>query len=317
MYDLTALGELLIDFTQCGVSPEGNRLFEQNPGGAVANVLACARKFGRKTAFIGKVGRDMHGLFLKQTLQDAGINTDGLVLAEDVFTTLAFVALSESGERTFSFARKPGADTCLTVGELDENILRNTRILHIGSLSLTDEPARSATYKAVELAKAAGALISYDPNYRASLWPSEEAAIAQMRQMLPCADFVKISDEETHLLTGHHDPYEAGQALIEQGVLCATVTLGKDGTLLCTKDRIQHIPGFDATAVDTTGAGDSFWGAFLSKFLESGKAPGEITADDAAEFALWGNATAALCIQKRGAIPAMPEEAAVRTLIQR
>ena len=133
MYDLTALGELLIDFTQCGVSPEGNRLFEQNPGGAVANVLACARKFGRKTAFIGKVGRDMHGLFLKQTLQDAGINTDGLVLAEDVFTTLAFVALSESGERTFSFARKPGADTCLTVGELDENILRNTRILHIGS----------------------------------------------------------------------------------------------------------------------------------------------------------------------------------------
>ena len=171
-YDIVALGELLIDFTQAGYSPDGMRLFEQNPGGAVANVLAAAAKFGRGTAFIGKVGKDMHGAFLKKTLADSGIDVKNLVEDWDVFTTLAFVELSESGERSFSFARKPGADTMLREDELDTAILENTRVFHVGSLSLTDEPARSTTLAAIKTAKAAGALISYDPNYRASLWHS-------------------------------------------------------------------------------------------------------------------------------------------------
>ena len=175
-YDIAALGELLIDFTDSGVSPGGMRLFERNPGGAPANVLTAAARFGQRTAFLGKVGDDMHGQFLRQMLLDAGIDVSGLVLAEDVFTTLAFVVLNDRGERSFSFARKPGADTCLRPEELNAAVLDSTRVLHVGSLSLTDEPARSATFTAVERAKAAGAVISYDPNYRAALWPDEAAA---------------------------------------------------------------------------------------------------------------------------------------------
>ena len=170
MYDIVALGELLIDFTTCGKSANGMRLFEQNPGGAVCNVLSAMAKQGDKTAFIGKIGKDMHGAFLKQSIESVGIDTRGVIEADDVFTTLAFVELSDSGERSFSFARKPGADTCLRPDELDEALLKQTRVLHIGSLSLTNEPARSATIRAIELAKASGAMISYDPNYRAPLW---------------------------------------------------------------------------------------------------------------------------------------------------
>ena len=189
MYDITALGELLIDFTDCGVSPSGMRLFERNPGGAPANVLAAAVRFGRRAAFLGKVGNDMHGQFLRQTLQDAGIDVRGLVSAADVFTTLAFVTLDASGERTFSFARKPGADTCLTADELDEEILRNTRVLHVGSLSLTDEPARSATFAAVELARqdmlydpqtSGGLLMAVDPG-------DADALFAELRGAVPAA----------------------------------------------------------------------------------------------------------------------------------
>ena len=195
MYHITALGELLIDFTESGLSSAGMKLFEQNPGGAAANVLAAMTKLGDHTAFIGKVGNDMHGRFLKETLDNVGIDTTGLVMSDDFFTTLAFVALSPSGERTFSFARKPGADTQLTVEEVNHAILKSTGILHIGSLSLTDEPVRSATHFAVKAAKSAGAVISYDPNYRAPLWKSENEAVDIMQSVLHFADIVKISDE--------------------------------------------------------------------------------------------------------------------------
>lgn len=306
MIDVTALGEILIDFTPCGKSEAGQRVFEQNPGGAPANVLACLNKCGKKTAFIGKVGNDMHGQFLVDVLNNSGICTDGVVVDDSVFTTLAFVALSDTGERSFSFARKPGADTCLTQEELKEEIIKASRVFHIGSLSLTAEPANGTTFKALEIAKEAGCIISYDPNYRAPLWDSKEAAIEGMRSVISYVDVMKISDEETALLTDIVEPEGAAKKLVEMGVSIVAVTLGADGALVCTKEGSVVASGFKADMVDTTGAGDSFWGGFLKCLLESGKKPGDISLQEATEFARYGNAVASLCVEKRGAIPAMP-----------
>ena len=306
MIDVTALGEILIDFTPCGKSEAGQRVFEQNPGGAPANVLACLNKCGKKTAFIGKVGNDMHGQFLVDVLNDSGICTDGVVVDDSVFTTLAFVALSDSGERSFSFARKPGADTCLTQEELKEEIIRDSKVFHIGSLSLTAEPAKGTTFRALEIAKEAGCIISYDPNYRAPLWDSKETAIEGMRSVVSYVDVMKISDEETALLTDIVEPEGAARKLVEMGVSIVAVTLGADGALICTKDGSMIVPGFKADMVDTTGAGDSFWGGFLKCLLESGKRPENVGLKKAAEFAKYGNAVASLCVEKRGAIPTMP-----------
>lgn len=306
MIDVTALGEILIDFTPCGKSESGQRIFEQNPGGAPANVLACLNKCGKKTAFIGKVGQDMHGQFLKGVLEDSGIITDGVVEDDSVFTTLAFVALSDTGERSFSFARKPGADTCLTQDELKEELIRDSKVFHIGSLSLTAEPARGTTFRALETAKEAGCIISYDPNYRAPLWDSKEDAITGMRSVLSYVDVMKISDEETALLTDLVEPEEAAKKLVDMGVAIVAITLGAEGALVCTKEGSVIVPGFTANMVDTTGAGDSFWGGFLNCLLESGKRPSEIGLEEVASFAKYGNAVASLCVEKRGAIPAMP-----------
>ena len=280
-------------------------LFEQNPGGAPANVLAALCNLGFQTAFIGQVGDDMHGALLKDTLDKAGIDTTGLIVDDSVFTTLAFVSL-QNGERNFSFARKPGADTQLRPEEVKEEIVKNTKIFHCGSLSLTDEPARSATFHAVKMAKEAGALISYDPNYRAPLWNSVEEAKEQMRSMIPYADIMKISDEETALLTDYSDPKEAAQALLDQGVACVVVTLGKDGALLKTAQVEIVEKGKERKVVDTTGAGDSFWGGILSRFAKDGISPAEITEEKAREYVRFANAVAGLCVEKRGAIPAMP-----------
>lgn len=305
MYDVTALGELLIDFTDCGVTEAGMKIFEQNPGGAPANVLAAVQNLGLKTAFIGKVGKDMHGDFLRRTLEDIGIETSGLISDPEVFTTLAFVSL-ENGERNFSFARKPGADTCLREDELNMELLKNTRIFHFGSLSLTDEPARGATIKAIETAKKSGAVISYDPNYRKLLWKTKEEAIEQMRSVIKYADIMKISDEETELLTGYSDPSEAAAELIRQGVKCVIVTLGAEGALMRGKDFEIKGKGKPRKVVDTTGAGDSFWGAVLYNFIKSGKKPDSLTQSDGEEFLAFANTVAGLCVEKRGAIPAMP-----------
>ena len=306
MFDVTALGEILIDFTPCGKSAAGQRLFEQNPGGAPANVLTCLSKFGKKTAFIGKVGADMHGQFLTSVLEENQICTDGVIADNSVFTTLAFVALSDSGERSFSFARKPGADTCLTQEELKEELIRDSKIFHLGSLSLTAEPAKGTSFKALEIAKESGCIVSYDPNYRAPLWDSKEAAIEGMRSVISYVDVMKISDEETELLTGNKEPKDAAEALIAQGVSVVAVTLGAEGALVCTKEGQTIVPGYKANMVDTTGAGDSFWGGFLYQLVESGKRPEEVTLEEAASFAKFGNAVASLCVEKRGAIPAMP-----------
>lgn len=316
MFDVTALGEILIDFTPCKKSPAGQRIFEQNPGGAPANVLTCLSKCGRKTAFIGKVGADMHGEFLKATLEENRICTEGVITDDGVFTTLAFVALSDEGERSFSFARKPGADTCLTQEELREELIRDSKVFHFGSLSLTAEPVRGATFKALQVAKESGCIISYDPNYRAPLWDSKEAAIEGMRSVLSYVDVMKLSDEETALLTDKEDPVEAATALLEMGISVVAVTLGAKGALVCTKDGCTTVPGYRANLIDTTGAGDSFWGGFLHKLLESGRRPEEVTLKEASSFAKYANAVASLCVERRGAIPAMPtlEEIETRLL---
>ncbi len=306
VYDVVALGEILIDFTPCGKSEAGQRLFEQNPGGAPANVLAALSKFGRKTAFIGKVGKDMHGSFLKEVLVENEISTEGLVEGDDAFTTLAFVALSDSGERSFSFARKPGADTCLTENEVKKELIKESKVFHIGSLSLSAEPVKSTTLRALELAKEAGCMISYDPNYRAPLWESQEDAIREMRSVIPFVDVMKLSDEETELLTGIAEPEGAAKKLLEQGVSIVAVTLGADGALIATKGGCERVAGYSANIVDTTGAGDSFWGGFLHKLLEADKKFAEITLEEAIEYTRFGNAVASLCVEKRGAIPAMP-----------
>lgn len=258
----------------------------------------------------------MHGLFLRDTLKNAGVDTSGMVIGKDVFTTLAFVSLSKNGERTFSFARKPGADTQLSISEVNKQILQNTAIFHIGSLSMTDEPSRSATLYAIAEAKKAGAIISYDPNYRPSLCISREQAIEQMRSILSLVDIIKISDEETELLTGMRRPEDAAAELIKMGIFCVTVTLGKNGALVCTKDGMATIPTFEAKVVDTTGAGDSFWGAFLYCLIESGLEPSELKLENVANFARFSNAAATICVGKRGAIPAMPSLDEVKKLLE-
>lgn len=315
MFSVTALGEVLIDFTDHGISANGQKLFERNPGGAPANVLVALQKLGHKTAFIGKVGTDMHGEFLRKTIEAEGVDCTGLVSDSDFFTTLAFVALDENGDRSFSFARKPGADTQLRADDLPKDVIANTKVFHVGSLSLTDEPARTATVEALKLADASGCVMSYDPNYRDSLWTSAEAAAEQMRSILPYMDLVKISAEECPLLTDLTEPAEAAKALLDQGVSVVVVTLDADGAYVATKDGAGIVESFRVDAVDTTGAGDSFWGGFLCAYCESGKKPADVTFEDAAGFALFGNAVASLCVRTRGAIPAMPERDAVEALL--
>jgi fructokinase len=307
MYDAVALGELLIDFTYAGKSEAGMDLFEQNAGGAPANVLCLLANMGKKTAFIGKVGNDMHGSFLKNTLASANIDVSGLIISENVFTTLAFVELTAGGERRFSFARKPGADTCIESGELNMDLLRNTRIFCFGSLSLTDEPARAATLEAVQAAKKSGAIIAYDPNYRAMLWNSEAEAVTRMRSVLPYVDIIKISEDETMLLTDSAEPEAAAVSLTGSGISCAVVTLGENGAIAATNKGMSRADAIKCDVVDTTGAGDAFWGGFLYKLLECGKRPNELTLREAHDCAVFANVCAALCVQKRGAIPAMPE----------
>lgn len=314
-FDVVGLGELLIDFTDAGESAGGQRLFERNPGGAPANLLTAVSHMGGRTAFIGKVGDDMHGHFLRETLEAELIDISGLILDSEVFTTLAFVGIGKDGEREFSFARKPGADIMLRQEEVDPELLQSAKVFHAGSLSLTGEPVKSATYQAVDIAKKAGAVISYDPNYRASLWDSREQAVKEMLGMVPHADMMKVSDEESELLTGLSDYRAAAEKLLEMGPSVVAVTLGGAGVYVASRSAAVHVPGFHADAVDTTGAGDSFWGGFLSQFVRLGKAPEELFVEDLIRFARFGNATAALCVQKRGGIPAIPWEKDVLELL--
>lgn len=312
IYDITAFGEILIDFTPQGENADGQTLYARNPGGAPANVTVAAAKLGARTAFLGKAGKDMHGEFLRDVLKKEQVETKGMLLDENYFTTLAFVAVSEDGERSFSFARKPGADTQIRKEELDIDVLDQTGIFHVGSLSLTDQPARDTTFYAVKRAKNKGSIISYDPNYRASLWPDEDTAKEQMRSLIPYVDLMKISDEETALLTGEQNVAKAAEILYHRGVKIVVVTLGGNGAYLYSKDGGCTVSGFPVEKVaDTNGAGDSFWGGFLYQISQSGKRPEELTQEELAVFARFGNAVASLCVEKKGAIPAMPNLAQV------
>ena len=307
-YDIVALGEILIDMTYAGKSEAGQTLFEQNPGGAPANVLAAATRLGASCAFIGKVGKDMHGEFLRDILDGEGISTDNLIIDNNVFTTLAFVSLDANANRTFSFARKPGADTCLTPDEVDRELVSSARIFHVGSLSLTDEPAKSATLMALETAKHGGAIITYDPNYRASLWKSEAIAVENMRSILSSVDLIKISDEETELLTGYASPEDAARELIDAGISLVIVTLGKDGAYVRTANGEYRAPAAPTIPKDTTGAGDAFMGGFLYRLAKSGKRPAELSSDEILDFMQFANRVAAFCVARRGAICAMPRK---------
>lgn len=310
-FDLVAFGELLIDFTPAGKSENGMELFERNPGGAPANMLAAAQKSGLKTAFVGKVGNDMHGIFLKEQVEKIGIDTRGLLLDDNYFTTMAFVTLNEEGERDFAFARKPGADTQITFSEIAPSLLMDTKVFHVGSLSLTDEPVRTATYQAVKIARQEGAIISYDPNYRALLWKDKEIAMERMKSLIPHVDIMKISDEETDLLTPYKDPFEAAKYLIDSGVIIVAVTLGAAGTLIASKEGTMKVEGYLTNVVDTTGAGDSFWGGFVSKLISDGRDIEVIPLQQLAEYARYGNAMASLVIEKHGGISAIPEQECV------
>lgn len=305
-FDVVALGEILIDMTYAGKSEGGQTLFEQNPGGAPANVLSAVKRLGGEVAFIGKVGDDMHGSFLIDTIKKEGICTDGVIVDGDHFTTLAFVNIDEKGDRSFSFARKPGADTCLTKDEVNINLIENTKIFHIGSLSLTDEPARGASFYALEKAKEMGKIISYDPNYRAPLWKDEKTAIEGMRSILGYVDIIKISDEEMMLLTDCDNEVDASKALLDKGISVVIVTMGKRGALVRCKEGYVYSDATDAKAVDTTGAGDAFMGGFLYKAAKSGKTPDALSKEEIKEFADFANKVSGYCVTKRGAICAMP-----------
>ncbi len=315
MVDVTALGELLIDFTPAGLSNQGNPIFEQNPGGAPANVLAALAKLGCQTAFIGKVGTDQFGQFLKKTLDDVGVSTHGLVMTDSYNTTLAFVHLSSTGDRSFSFYRDPGADLMLEPAELSYQLIEDCQIFHFGSVSMTAEPAYSATMAAVKHAKEQHKLISYDPNLRLRLWKSPEAAKAGILSAMPLADLVKISEEELIFLTGESDLAKGAQFLIDHyGLKLVLITLGPGGAFAYNQNGSAHRPTYKVKVVDTTGAGDAFTGGFLFKLVKSGKMPGELTPADLEEFLDFGNAVGSIATTRKGAIPALPDLAAIEAL---
>ena len=307
MIDVAALGELLIDFTCRGVDSEGYPTMEAHPGGAPANFLAALSQFGNRTAMLGKVGADAFGQMLIGTLKQAGIETCGLVSDETVFTTLAFVTLDETGNRTFSFARKPGADTQLHFEELDLSLIENAKVFHFGTLSLTDEPARTATQKAVAYAKAKGALITYDPNLRKPLWKRLDDAKSQLLWGLGQADVVKISDEEVEFLFGTDVRSGAELILREFGVKLVFVTCGPDGCWFQNARARGHVDSLkDIRVVDTTGAGDIFGGAAVHGILQSGKAPEALNEAELREIVRFACTAAGISTTRAGGISSVP-----------
>ena len=315
-YDVVALGELLIDFTQNGRSEQGNLLFEANPGGAPANVLAMLRKLGKRCAFVGKVGADSFGDMLARTVEQAGIDTRGLMRDKEIPTTLAVVHTFPNGDRDFSFYRKPGADIMLRPEELDEELLTGCRIFHFGTLSLTDEPCRAATEKAVKLAKEAGALISFDPNLRLPLWKTEDDAKAAIEWGLARCDVLKIADNELLFMTGESD-FDRGAAILRgrfPNIRLFNVTAGADGSYSYYGEERVFVPACKRGGViETTGAGDTFCASVLNFVLEHGLEG--LSWDDLRAMLRFANTAAWFVTTKKGAIRSMPERATVEKLL--
>lgn len=305
--DVVAIGELLIDFTFKSADEEGYPTMEAHPGGAPANFLAALNQYGYKTAMLGKVGNDTFGKLLLGTLEKAGIETKGMIVSDDVFTTLAFVTLDESGDREFSFARKPGADTQITFEEIDLSLVDEAKVLHFGTLSLTDEPARTATYRLVEYAKNHGKLVTYDPNLRKPLWKNLDEAKEQLLWGLQYADVVKISDEEVEFLFGLDPKAGAEYILANYGVKLVFVTCGADGCVFQNKTCSGHVPGLsDISVVDTTGAGDIFGGSAVSQLLKYEKAPEDLNEDELRQIVRFACTAAGLSTTKPGGISSVP-----------
>lgn len=314
-YDVTALGELLIDFTENGISSQGNVLLEANPGGAPCNVLAMLGKLGKKTAFIGKVGQDQFGDMLRKTIISVGINSEGLVTDKEVHTTLAFVHTSPDGDRAFSFYRNPGADMMLRKEEVFSDKIRASRIFHFGTLSFTHEGVREASEYAIRCAKEAGILISFDPNLREPLWGDLENARKAIEYGMECCDILKIADNELTFMTGETD-YDKGAFLLQgkYQIPLVCVTLGKNGSRAYYKGMVVTAKSFiQENTIETTGAGDTFTGCMLNTVLEKGL--DQLTEADIRQMLQFANAGASLITTKRGALRVMPEKEEIESLL--
>lgn len=314
-FDVTALGELVIDFTENGLSPQGNHLMEANPGGAPCNVLSMLGRLGRKTAFIGKVGDDFLGHHLKTVVEDAGIDTRNLLLDEKVHTTLAFVHTYPDGDRDFSFYRDPGADMNLRPEEVDEALIADSRIFHFGSLSMTHPGVREATQKALRIAKESGCLISFDPNLRPPLWNTLEEARERIAFGMTQCDILKISDNEIQWFTGEED-YDAGIRILQQTyrIPLILLSMGRDGSRAYYRDsRVEAAPFLQKNTIETTGAGDTFCACVLSFVLEHGL--DDLSEQDLHEMLRFANAAAALITTRKGALRVMPTKEEVQALL--
>ena len=315
-YDVTALGELLIDFTDNGLSSQGNTLFEANPGGAPCNVLAMLNKAGHKTAFIGKVGQDIFGSKLKAVLDEVGIDTGNLIMDEDVRTTLAFVQTLAGGDRDFSFYRNPGADMMLKADELKEEILKDTAVFHFGTLSMTHDEVREATKKAITIAKENGAIVSFDPNLRPPLWKSLDDAKEQVAYGLTQCDVLKISDNEIQWFTGEED-YDAGIAKLREqyNIPLILLSMGRDGSRAYYKDlRVEVAPFLQENTIETTGAGDTFGGSCIHYVLKYGL--DNLDEEKLKEMLTFANAAASIITTRKGALRVMPSVEEVEALVK-
>ena len=302
--DIVTIGEVLIDLTQTGRDERGIPQFAANPGGAPANLAVAAAKLGAQTTFIGKVGEDAFGRYLTEVLQENNVDTRYMVTDADHPTTMAVVSVDASGERDFSFYRSANADVMLRKEDIPEEALNAAKIVHFGSVSLTADPARTATLDAAARAKKLGAIITYDPNYRANLWHSEEEAIAQMKAPLPLVDILKVSDEELPLLTSTTDCENGTAQLAQNGIRLIFVTLGANGVFYRFGEKTGHVAGVPCKVGDTNGAGDTFFGAALSKLCKEDL--NSLTADKLESILAFANKAASITTSRRGAIPAMP-----------
>lgn len=303
--DIVAIGEVLIDLTQTGTDGAGVPQYAANPGGAPANLAVAAARLGASTALISKVGQDAFGRYLRKVMEENKVDVSALTVDEEQHTTMAVVSVDENGERDFTFYRDPGADSMLLKDEIPLGLLKEARFLHFGSVSLTREPARTTTLCAAETARALGTVITYDPNYRANLWPDRDTAIRRMRKPLDMVDILKISDEELPLLADTDDLEAGTAALAEHGIRLILVTLGPNGVFYRFGGKTGTVPGVPCTVGDTNGAGDTFFGAFLSR-LSRLDGPDCLTADMLEEMLAFANKAASITTSRRGAIPAMP-----------
>lgn len=308
-YDVTALGEILIDYTPCGKNEYGYPMYIQNPGGGPVNLAAAIAKFGGKCAYIGKVGDDAQGKFLIDCVEKAGVDTTGIVKDPEYNTTLAFVTLYDDGGRDFTFYRNHEADVRLSKDEVKYDYIENSKVMHISSLSMTHETAREATWEAIKRAKNAGTLISYDPNYRSAIW-SEEAALEQIRAVLPYVDIVKFSEEEAEMVCGTPDLEKCAAYFHEQGIKLCALTLGKDGAYISADGVAFKNPAYtkDITSIDSTGAGDIFWGSFISRLVKEESMTDALKNEAFLKKAFaFASAAAGMSTTKKGGVPSVPE----------